>query len=150
MIGSPSIQHKPPEPGYIEVVHQTQNGTPKYKGVGGWESETATPRPPSVPKSSCDTGPWGTGAVGHRGDHSNDPLTLQSHDQLDHTLRRVSATVLVINSMRIGLAFKNPRQGALVVWLVHQSSTTSPPNPPHPPNHQGDRGEKEPSSTIGR
>ena len=95
MIGSPSIQHKPPEPGYIEVVHQTQNGTPKYKGVGGWESETATPRPPSVPRSSCDTGPWGTGAVGHRGDHTNDPLTLQSHDQLDHTLRRVSATVLV-------------------------------------------------------
>ena len=28
-------------------------------------------------------------------DHSNDPLTLQSHDQFDHTLRRVSATVLV-------------------------------------------------------
>jgi hypothetical protein len=33
---SPIFHHKPPEPGYIDVVQQTQNVTPKYKGVGGW------------------------------------------------------------------------------------------------------------------
>ena len=36
MVGSPNFHHKPPEPGYIDVVQQTQNVTPKYKGVGGW------------------------------------------------------------------------------------------------------------------
>jgi hypothetical protein len=37
MVGSPIFHHKPPEPAnYIDVVQQTQNVTPKYKGVGGW------------------------------------------------------------------------------------------------------------------
>eukprot|EP01048_Picozoa_sp_COSAG05_P006578 COSAG05_NODE_435_length_9845_cov_24.433364_8_plen_166_part_00 len=58
------------------------------------KNETATSRPSSVPRSSCATGRWGTGE-----DHSNDPLTLQSHDQLDLTLRRVPATVLVTTAV---------------------------------------------------
>ena len=36
MVGSPIFHHKPPEPGYIDVVQQTQNVTPKYNGVEGW------------------------------------------------------------------------------------------------------------------
>ena len=37
MIGSPTIQHKPPNPGYIDVIQSLTKWNPTRLGVGGWE-----------------------------------------------------------------------------------------------------------------
>ena len=72
-----------PEPGYIDVVQQTLNVTPKCEGVGGRGKQSRDAGATVGAKVFLCYRP-----VRHRGDHSNDPLTLQSHDlYIDHTLR---------------------------------------------------------------
>ena len=71
---SPIFHHKLPEPGYIDVVQQTQNVTPKYKGVGGWGKQNRDTEAVVGAQVFLCYRP-----VGHTGeDHLNDLLTLQS------------------------------------------------------------------------
>ena len=54
MIGSPSIQHKPPEPGYIDVIQSIPKWNPYITRCGRVGKNIApTPRPSVVPRSSC-------------------------------------------------------------------------------------------------